>query len=203
MLRSKILPAAMVATIALGTAGVAHARSHERGLERLGQEITVALDAKVSAVQAIAAAEQKTGGRALKIGLERKNGAYLYEIRTVSNGKVAKAFVDPASGKIVKIDDQGSIARFFESDEGDDSAKLADSSTTLAAAIATAEQQVGGTAIEAKFRQHDRNALFVVQVAKDRIVYNVAVDPVTGKVVSGEAADRHEHENDDDGEHHD
>lgn len=201
MLHSRILPAATAAVFVLCTSSLAFADTHEHGLDRLNREITAVLDAKVSPVQAIAAAEKDTGGRAMKVDVERHDGKYLYQIRTDSNGKVAKVFIDPANGKVVRTDNRGMLDNLLNWDDDSDSAKLAKSPTTLPAAIATAEQAVGGTAIEARY-WHDRHASRIdVRVAKNRIVYRVAIDPATGKVISGEAASRDEHDHE--GEHND
>jgi len=195
MIRSKILPATMAAVFALGTAGAAFASSGEHGD---GREIAAVLDAKISVAEAIAAAEQHSGGRAMKIDIDDENGAYLFEVKTVSKEKITEIFVDPASGKVVRSDDEGLIARIFDREDQDELAKLAASPTTLAAAIATAEQHTGGKAIEARVDDDDDNAMsFKVEVAKDNAVHKVIVDGATGKVVKVKTADHDEDDDDD------
>ena len=180
MIRSKILPAAMAAVFALGATGSALASSEEH---EGGREVAAALAAKTSVAEAIAAAEQHSGGRAMKIDMDKDNGAYVYEIKTVSKDKITEVLVDPTSGKVMRTDDEGLIARIFDSEDEDELARLAATSTTLAAAIATAEQHTGGKAIEARVDDDDDTMLFKVKVAKDNAVHKVMVDGATGKVV--------------------
>lgn len=191
MFRSKIFPAAMAAAIAVGAAGTAFASSGENENDR---EIAAALGAKTSITEAIAAAEQQSGGRAMEVDVEKENGAFLYEVKTVSNDKITEILIDPASGKVLRTDDEGLIARILDREDQDELAKLTASSTTLAAAIATAEQQTGGTAVEASFDGEDGATLFEVEVAKDNAVHKVRVDSATGKVMKASVA---EHEDDD------
>ena len=190
MFRSKILPAAVAAVIAFGAAGAANAASGEK--ENSG-ELAAVLGAKTSVTQAIATAEQQTSGRAMKIGLEKEKGAYIYEIKTVSKDKVAQVFIDPASGQVVRTDDEGLIATVFDRDDQDEFAKLATSATTLSAAVATAEQHIGGKAIEASFGNEDGTLSFEIEVAKDNAVHKVMIDSASGKVLKVTAAEEGEH----------
>lgn len=191
MFRSRILLAAAAAAIALGAAGVAYAGNGEH--ENAG-ELAAILAAKTSATQAIATAEQKTSGQAMKIGLEKEKGAYVYEIKTVSKDKVTQVFVDPASGQVVRTEDEGLIAKVFEREDKDEFAKLAASPTTLATAIATAEQHAGGKAIEAGFGNEDGTPSFEVEVARDNAVHRVLIDGANGKVLTVTAAEDGEHD---------
>jgi len=93
----------MAALFALSASGAALAAAGEG---ESGQEIAAVLKAKISVVQAIATAEQQTGGRAMKIDVEKKNGAYLYEVKTVSKDRVVEVFVDPVSGQVIRAEDE-------------------------------------------------------------------------------------------------
>ncbi len=192
MFRSKILPATMAAAIAVGATGMAFASSGENEHSR---EIAAVLGAKTSIAQAIAAAERQSGGLAMEVDVEKENGAFVYEVKTVSKDKIAEVLVDPASGKVLRTGDEGLIAGILDREDQDEIAKLAASSTTLAAAIATAERQTGGKAIEASFDGEDGATLFKVEVAKDNAVHKVRIDGATGKVSKVTVA---EHEDDDD-----
>jgi uncharacterized membrane protein YkoI len=189
----KIVPAALAALIALGATGAAVA---ETGEKEGGGEIAAVLGAKTSIVQAIAAAEQQAGGRAMKAGVTEDNGKYVYEIKTATKDKLSEVFVDPATGKVVRADDEGAIERLFEREDQNELAKLAASPTTLASAVSTAEQNLGGTAVEAGIDQEDGATIFEVEVAKDNAVHKVMVDPTTGKVVAVKAAEDNEHDED-------
>ena len=179
MRHPKIIPAALAALIALGGTSVAFAANGEH---ENGQEIAAVLGAKTSLSQAIATAEQN-GGRAMKIGAEEKKGAYLYEVKVLSKNKVTEMFIDSATGQVVKIRNEGLIEKLFDREDRDELAKLTTSPTTLAAAVATAEQQVGGKAIEAGVEDKDGNIVFKVDVAKDKTVQKVMIDAMNGKVL--------------------
>jgi|SRR5512132_2028660 uncharacterized membrane protein YkoI len=187
MLRSKFIPATMAAVIALG----AGADSAATGEHENAGEIAAALAAKVSPAQAIATAEQQTGGRAVKIDVEGKNDTHFYEIKTISGEKLAAVLVDSATGKIVSTE-----ARIFDEEDRMELAGLDSSPTTLAAAIGTAEQQVGGKAVEAGYENENGQMLFEVEVAKDKTVHKVEIDAATGKVVKVANGEDGEHERD-------
>jgi uncharacterized membrane protein YkoI len=72
MLRSKIISAAVAVTVALGSTVVFAANGAKQDDER--QEAAAVLNAKTSLAQAIAAAEQHTGGKAIDSGIENRNG---------------------------------------------------------------------------------------------------------------------------------
>jgi uncharacterized membrane protein YkoI len=193
MLRFRIVPAVIAAvfTLAAGGAAFASSEGHEGG-----REIAAMLAAKTSAAEASATAEQQTGGRAMKIDIEKDNGAYLYEIKTMSQDKISEVFVDPDSGKVVRSDDKGLFARFFDDEDREEFAKVAAAPTTLAAAIATAEQHTGGKAIEARVDDDDDTVVFKIEVAKDNVVHKVMVDGATGKVLRVKTAENGEHDED-------
>jgi hypothetical protein len=127
MLRSKLIPAVMAAVIAVGTSGVAFAATNGKGED--ASEIQAALSAEVTAGQAIAAAEKNTGGRALEVGLEDENGGVLYEVKTITQDKVVEAFIDPATGQVIRTKEEGLVARMFDQEDKAELARLAQSPT--------------------------------------------------------------------------
>lgn len=193
MVHSKILPATMAVVFVLAATGAAFAATGESENNR---EIAAVLGAKTSLAQAIAAAEQRTGGHAMKIDVEKESGTYLYEVKTVSKNKVADVFIDPVSGQVVRTDNAGLIARLFDRDDQDELGKLAASPTTLVAAIAIAEQHIGGKAIEASV-DHEHGAVrFEVAVAKDDTAHKVKIDGASGKILKVAPAEHGEHDGD-------
>lgn len=97
MFRSKIVPVAMAALIAIGGAIHAATKSKEANEK---QEITAIEQAKTSLPQAVAAAEQQTGGKAVSASLEDRNGVMAYEVEVASGGKLQKVIVDAGTGKV-------------------------------------------------------------------------------------------------------
>ena len=98
MFRSKLIPIA-VASVLIG-AGVAMAKSKEIGEQK---EISTVLNAKTSLAQAIAAAEQQTGGKAINGGIQEQDGALAYEIEIAKGSVVQRVLVDLDSGKVIKV----------------------------------------------------------------------------------------------------
>ena len=146
---------------------------------------------RTSLAQAVSVAEQRTGGRAMKAGLQRKRGTHLYAVRTLSKDKSAKVFLEPASGNVVRMDEPGFIARiaavFDRDDQWKDQALLAAleaSSMTLAGAIAAAEKETGGRAIWAASVDQYGAILFEVRLIKEAALVRVHVDSATGKVTT-------------------
>lgn len=180
MFQLKILPATVAAMLALGVAGSAYA---DGGEHENRHEIAAALAAKTSIAQAIAAAEKQAGGNAMKVGMEKEHGAYVYKVRTVSKKKVTDLFIDPATGAVVRREDEGLIAKIFDDEDQDEFARLAKSPTTLAEAVAAGEKKVGGKAIEARFETRHHATRFEVEIARNDAVSKVMIDGVTGKVV--------------------
>lgn len=74
----------------------------------------------------------------------------------------------------------------------DDLATLAKSRVTLADAVAAAERQTGGRAMEAAVEEENGAAVFEVKVASNNAVQKVVVDAQSGKVLKvGPSADGH------------
>ena len=185
MLRTMINGMAIAAVLGLGGVALATKADAEKAHEH-----ATALSAKVSAVNAIAAAEHATGGGAVKLDIEDNNGTFLFEIRTVTQDRIADAFIDPATGKVVRAKDEGLIARVFEREDREAVAKLHGFPTTLATAVATAEQQTGGKTFEAAYGDEDDKAVFEVKIAKDGATQKVEIDAASGKVTKVSAEKR-------------
>ena len=161
-----------------------------------GGEVSAVLAAKPSVSQAIATAEQQTGGRAMSIDVGHKKDAYVYRIKTVTKGKVAELTVDPASGKITQTEDEGLIDRVFDREDKSEFQALATSPTTLGTAVATAEKELGGKAIEARFENEDGKLRYEVEVAKDKAMHKVLIDSASGKVLKVKTAEEGEDKED-------
>jgi uncharacterized membrane protein YkoI len=189
----KLIPATLAAVIALGTAGVTFADSEDN---ENAKEISAVLNAKTSISQAIAAAEKQTGGRAMKADVDEDEDIYFYKIRIVAKDTVSEVLVDPASGEVTQVGDRGSIASIFDNDDQAELANLAASPVTLTAAVATAEKEIGGKAIQAAFESEDGQSQFEVHVAKNKAVHQVKIDAGSGQVVKVSAAENGEHDDD-------
>jgi uncharacterized membrane protein YkoI len=90
---------ALVGLLATGTlAGTALAAGNNEA-----QEATALQGAKVSLSQAIATAEQQTGGKAFDAGVDNENGATRIAVETNGPRGVQTVTVDPQSGQVVGV----------------------------------------------------------------------------------------------------
>jgi uncharacterized membrane protein YkoI len=64
-------------------------------------ELAAFQTAKQSLIQALKAAEQHTGGKAIDAGLEETEGKVVYEIEVVKNGELQSVEVNPESGQVI------------------------------------------------------------------------------------------------------
>jgi hypothetical protein len=65
-------------------------------------DAAVMTNAKITLPQAIAAAENQTGGRAIGTGIEDQDGTIYLEVQVVKGNERQKVLVDPQSGQVVK-----------------------------------------------------------------------------------------------------
>ena len=114
MRRSKLICATMLAFGTVAPVGSALAATGEHNN---AAGVAAVLAAKVSPGQAIATAEQQTGGRAVKLDVEEEKGVHLYEIKTISEDKVLNVFVDTATGKVVRTEEEGMISGMLDHED--------------------------------------------------------------------------------------
>lgn len=187
MVRSKLIPVAVLVAVAFSGAPAAFAASKKAADS---SEMAVVLSAKTTLGQAISAAEQETGGRALKAEMHNEKDTYFYEIETVAKDQLAEVLIDPATGKVTRRESKGLIAKMLDGHEQAEFDALNASPTTLANALAAAELQVDGTAIEGAFESEHGTPVFEIEVAKDKIMHRVKVDATTGKVMKVSTLER-------------
>lgn len=110
------LPALAAAVILAVGGGVAFAKSGTAGDDN--DAITDLARAKITLVQAVAAAEHHAGGRATAAELETEKGKTLYEIEVVAANKaVYDVTVDAGTGKVVSSEVDKADAGDEESDD--------------------------------------------------------------------------------------
>lgn len=194
MLRTKLFAATMASVIALGGVTAALAANHN-GPKR--GEKTAVLTAKVPLAQAIAAAEQHTKGRAIAVDIEKEKGVYRYEVLTIVDGRGVMVLVDTSTGSVVGTEREGFMSRTFDGKDKSEITKAMKATTTLAAAIAAAEQNTGGKATEASFESENSQLIYEVKVLKDNAVQKVKVDAMSGKILSTKASADDDNESED------
>ena len=82
--------------IAGTAANVAHA-------SELKDKLTLLSHAKISLIEAIKAAEQKTGGKALEAELDDGSSTVQFEIKILKDGKIYEVIIDGKTGNVLKI----------------------------------------------------------------------------------------------------
>jgi uncharacterized membrane protein YkoI len=97
----KLVPAAMLGIIAAGAPASAFADS-EREVGEVN-EATALAQANVTLQQAIAAAEQRTGAKAVAAGVENENGSLFIAVEFFKDNTPQKALVDLQTGEVVKV----------------------------------------------------------------------------------------------------
>ena len=117
MFRKQTIPVAMATIISLASAaGIAYAGDELSDKE----EMAAILDAKIPLAQAIATAEQETGGKALGASLEKRDGAIGFSVDVVKGDTAQEVFIDTQSGKVLKVvTDQGDNGENGEDGEDD------------------------------------------------------------------------------------
>ena len=78
-------------------------RSRRRQRDQPSKEIDAVFGAKISISQAIAAAEQATGGKAYSARIDNRNGVVAYEVKTAKTGALEMVSVDINAGNVIKV----------------------------------------------------------------------------------------------------
>ena len=95
------------AALAAGVIGIGVAATGATGYAKEQQEsatneAAILASAKITMAQAIAAAEQQAGGKAVGSGIEDQDGTVYFEVEVVKDNTRQKVLVDPQTGKVVK-----------------------------------------------------------------------------------------------------
>jgi uncharacterized membrane protein YkoI len=119
MVRSNVILSFTVALITLAGGGAAFA-GENRGETDQQSELNAITNAKTSPSQAIAAAEQESGGKAVETGLENQDGVVAYEIDIAKATTLQRILVDADSGKVttlMAVDDDHENGEHEDQDE--------------------------------------------------------------------------------------
>ncbi|MDO9161958.1 MAG: PepSY domain-containing protein [Methylococcaceae bacterium] len=71
--------------------------------EKDAKELQLFSQAKISLSEAIKAAEQKVGGKAMEAEIDDEASSVQFEIEVVNEGKVHNVLVDGNTGKVLKV----------------------------------------------------------------------------------------------------
>lgn len=154
-----LLTAGTVTMAALaGTAAFANTHSADDKAE-----VQAFLGGAQSISAAIGAAETASGGKAVAAEFDQKGGVAFYEVDTIANGKQVSVQIDAASGKVIKSEDEGDVAKA----DDDDIVDPAQLGAPLADLVAKAEQQSQAKVMSISAEHEGGKAgLIEVEVAK-------------------------------------
>jgi uncharacterized membrane protein YkoI len=102
MNRTKPVALAMVSVLTMGTLAAAGA-AYAKDKELRTNEAAIMANAKVTMAQAIATAEQKTGGKTVGTGIEDQDGTVFLEVQVLKDNQRHSVLIDPQSGQVVKV----------------------------------------------------------------------------------------------------
>ena len=100
MNRKTLLTAVIAGTLATGAIG-GLALAKERQDAKTAQAVTMT-NAKITMAQAIAAAEEASGGKTVGTGIEDQDGRVNFEVKVLKDGTNQKVLIDTQSGQVVK-----------------------------------------------------------------------------------------------------
>lgn len=146
------------------------------------KDISAFAGVKTSLVQAIGTVEQQNGGKAVKADIRERDGAPVYVITTLSGGKESRTLVDSASGSILETSQKDFLRRLFD-DDASERAGINTSKLTLRAAVTMAEQQAGGKAMEAGFKDKQGKPRFEIELVKNGASQELVIDGTSGQII--------------------
>ena len=96
--------------MALTAGAVTNVAQAGESKEKEAKELQLFSKAKISLIEAIKAAEQNTGGKALEAELDDGSNAIQFEIKILKDDKIYEVLVDGTTGNVIKVslDDESS-----------------------------------------------------------------------------------------------
>jgi len=98
---NKILKVMLAMVIITGT--VANIAQAGESKEKEAKELKLFSQAKISLTEAIKAAEQKVGGKAMEAEVDDESNTVQFEIEVLKDGKIHEVKVDGKTGKVLKV----------------------------------------------------------------------------------------------------
>lgn len=148
--------------------------------ENTGKAVAFA-NAKLSLVQAIDIAERQLQGRATEAEFETERDTGRYHVQVLKDGEVTRYWIDAGSGQVIRSERQGRLeqaAKILGRDTVNPAA-LDASRITLAQAIGTSEQRVGGKAMKAEVEQKEGRLRYNTWVLKGGDLEEIEIDAVS------------------------
>jgi uncharacterized membrane protein YkoI len=100
----RLILVALLGAAAFGTVSSAVAQDREDRDDDAIRAEAILASAKVTLPQAIATAEQVTGGTAVGVEIEDEDGSVFFEVQILKSNRRQKVFIDPQSGQVAKVE---------------------------------------------------------------------------------------------------
>jgi len=123
IIRTALITVAMMAVIAANTVTViaANAVQPAETKENEAKEQQLYSQAKISLSEAIKAAEQKIGGKAVEAEFDDESDTVQFEVEVLKDGKIHKVMVDGETGHILRVSLDDESNEGLEDDESKES----------------------------------------------------------------------------------
>lgn len=174
------LPASLVAALALAV-GPAMAATTAAMAKA---EMADLQHAKITLGGAIAAAVKEGAGEATNAVFKTLHGKSGYTVTVLSDGRMQSFWVDGQSGEAAPMAQLTTADANERSLDKIEAPSLKGAKTSLAQAVAMAEQHAGGKAIEAGIGKRDKAVGYDIALLRDGKRSSVWVDPVSGKITA-------------------
>lgn len=179
-------PTLLAGALALGGTGAALAAAPGPTEQA---EIVALHAASTTPTAAIRAAEAHTGGKALGFGYEKDAAANAYEVTVGSPSGLRMVRIDPVQGTVVNVENQPANALAADGLPQAALRSAETAPTSLAAAVAAAEQAGHGRALEANYVASQGTMRIDVDIAQSGKIVSYRVDPASGQATLASAGE--------------
>lgn len=97
------IPLAAMLALVMATGAAVNLAQASESKEDEAKELRLFSEAQITLQDAIKAAEQKTGGKAMQAELKDESNTVQFEIEIVKEGKVYEAIVDGKTGQVLNV----------------------------------------------------------------------------------------------------
>lgn len=171
----KITGKTLTATAVLLAAAISSGTLYASGVFS-GNKAAEFAQSRISATQAVEAAQSETGGRAVEVGFKHKNSQSYYEVEVLTANEAREVRVDAASGKVLDS----------KVEKDSDGKAQVQAGITLQQAIAAAEAKTQGRAKEADLKEKNGQTVYEVETVAGNQKYETRVNAADGSILSSQ-----------------
>lgn len=147
-------------------------------------ELEIIGTAKVTLADAIAKAENEIeGGRVIEAELDESDDMYFYKLELMRGDDLVVVYMNPASGVIVGTREPGLMIGLFDDGDKRRATQLAAAKVSLSEALAIAEKEMGGKAVEIKIERDDGRYIYEVTTIQPGLEHEFEIDMASGRIL--------------------